>query len=100
MYRATYITSSFDFFSVHYILIILLMYHISAASSLLSRSFVSLQYSLTFRGMDHLLGFQGVDFGVNCVGEDGCKGLLKFFTLSVLQRCNIFKLIRSNGNWK
>ena len=42
LYPAISITSSFDFFSVH-ILIILLMYHISAASSLLSRSFFSVQ---------------------------------------------------------
>ena len=48
------ITSSFDFFSVHDILIILLMYHISAASSLLSRSFVSVRHSHPFRKMDHM----------------------------------------------
>ena len=35
----------FDFFSVHDILIILPMYHISTASSLLSRSFVNVQHS-------------------------------------------------------
>ena len=41
LYPAMSITSLFDFISVHDILIILLMYHISAASSLLSRSFIS-----------------------------------------------------------
>ena len=45
LYPAISITSSFDFFSVQDILIILLMYHISAASSLLSRSFASVQHS-------------------------------------------------------
>ena len=40
LYPAIPITSSFEFFSVHDILI-LLMNYISAASSLLSRSFVS-----------------------------------------------------------
>ena len=38
LYPAIFITSSFDFFPVHDILIILLIYHISAASRLLSRS--------------------------------------------------------------
>ena len=64
LYPAISITSLIDFFSAHGILIILLMYHISAASSLLSRSFVSGPY----------LGFQRVDFGVSSVisvGEDG-----------------------------
>ena len=70
------ITSLFDFFSVHDILIILLMYHISAASGLLSRSFVSVQHSHPYRRMDHILyvGFQSVDFGVKSdisVGVDG-----------------------------
>ena len=41
LYPAISITSPFDFFSVHDILIILLMYHISAAPSLLSRSLSS-----------------------------------------------------------
>ena len=62
------ITSLFDFFSAHGILIILLMYHISAASSLLSRSFVSVQHS-----HGPYVGFQSVDFGVNfdiSVGEE------------------------------
>ena len=48
------------------------MYHISAFSSLLSRSFVSVQHSHPWRRMDHYVGFQGVDFGVNSdisVGE-------------------------------
>ena len=54
LYPAISITSSFDFFSVHDILIILLMYHISAASSLLSRSFVNVQHSHPYRRMDHM----------------------------------------------
>ena len=54
LYPAIYITSSFDLFSVHDILIILLMYHISAASSLLSRSFVNVQHSHPYRRMDHV----------------------------------------------
>ena len=37
-YSTIFITSSFDFFSVHNILIVLRMYHITAALSLLSRS--------------------------------------------------------------
>ena len=41
LYPAISITFLFDFFSIHDILIILLMYHISAASRLLSRSFVN-----------------------------------------------------------
>ena len=41
LYPAISITFSFDFCSVHDILIILLMYHISTASSLLSRFFLS-----------------------------------------------------------
>ena len=69
LYPAISITSSFDFFSVHYILIILLIYHISAASSLFSRSFVSDQHSHPGRKMDHVffkyVGFQSVDVGVN-----------------------------------
>ena len=39
LYPAISITSSFDFFSVHDFLIILLMYEVSAASVLLSMSF-------------------------------------------------------------
>ena len=55
LYPAISITSSFDFFSVHDILIILpkYWYHISAASSLLSRSFVNVQHSHSYRRMDH-----------------------------------------------
>ena len=48
------------------------MCHISAFSSLLSRSFVSVQHSHPWRRMDHYVGFQSVDFGVNSdisVGE-------------------------------
>ena len=62
-------------FLLHDILIILLMYFMSAASSLLSRSFVSVQHSYIWRRMNHnYVGFQSVDFGVNSdisVGEDG-----------------------------
>ena len=53
------------------------MYHISAASSLLARSFVGVQvqHSHPCRRMDHYVDFQSVDFGgVNSdisVGEDG-----------------------------
>ena len=54
LYPAISITSSFDFFSVHDILIILLIYHISAASGLLSRSFVNVQHSHPYRRMDHM----------------------------------------------
>ena len=49
LYPAISITSLFDFFSVHDILIILLMYHISAASSLLSRYFVNVFYIYIFK---------------------------------------------------
>ena len=67
LYPAISITSSFDFFSAHNILIVLLMYHISAASSLLSRSFVNVQHSHPYRRMVHnYVGFWSVDFGVNC----------------------------------
>ena len=54
LYPPISITSSLSFFSVHDILIILLMYHISAASSLLSRSFVNVQHSHPYRRMDHM----------------------------------------------
>ena len=54
LYQTISITCSFDFFSVQDILIILLMYHISAASNLLSRSFVSVQHSHPYRRMDHM----------------------------------------------
>ena len=54
-YLAISITSLFDFFSVHDILSFLLMYHICAASSLLSRSFVSVQHSHTCKRMDHIM---------------------------------------------
>ena len=68
MYPAISIIFSFDFFSVHDVLIILLTYHISAASSLLSRSFVSVQHSYRCRRMDHnYVGFRSVDFGVNLI---------------------------------
>ena len=54
LYSAISITYLFDFLSVHDILIILLMYHISTASSLLSRSFISVQHSHPIRRMDHM----------------------------------------------
>ena len=54
LYQAISITSSFDFFPVHDILIILLMFHISAPSSLLSRSSVNVQHSHPYRRMDHM----------------------------------------------
>ena len=53
--------------------IILLMYHIYAASSLLSSSFVNVQHSHPYRRMDHV-GFQSFDFAADSdisVGEDG-----------------------------
>ena len=53
LYLAISITYSFDFFSVHDILIILRIYHIAAASSLLSRSFVSVQQSHPCRRVYH-----------------------------------------------
>ena len=74
LYPAISITSSFDFFPVHDVLFILLVYHISAASSLLSRPFVSVQHSYLCRRMDHNVGFRCVDCGVNSdipVGEYG-----------------------------
>ena len=67
-------SSSFDFFSVHDILIIIIMYVISATSSFRSRSFVSVQHSHPCRRMDHnYVCFHSVDFGINSViyvGED------------------------------
>ena len=54
LYPAISITSSFYFFSVHDILIILLMYHICAASSLICRSFFNFQHSHPHRRMDHM----------------------------------------------
>ena len=75
MCPAISITSSFYFFSVYDILIILLMYHVFAASSLLSRSFVSVQHSQPCRRMNHnYVGFHSVGFGANSdisIGEDG-----------------------------
>ena len=75
MYSVISILSSFVFFSVHAILIILLMRHISAASSLFSKTFVSVQHSHPCKRMDNnFVGFQSLDFGVNSdisVGEDG-----------------------------
>ena len=54
LYPAISITSSFEFFSVHDILLLLLMYHTSAASSLLSRSLVSAQHLHPCRRMNHV----------------------------------------------
>ena len=66
LYPAISITSSFDFFSAYHIFIILLMYHISVASSPLSNSFASVQHSHPCSRMDHMIvGSQIVDFGVN-----------------------------------
>merc|ERR1712121_158313 len=53
VYPAISITSSFVFLSVHDIFKILLMYHISAASSLLSDSLVNVQHSLPYSSVDH-----------------------------------------------
>ena len=55
VHSAISITSLFYFFSVHGILIILMMYLISAASSPLSWSFVNVQHSHPYRWMDHRL---------------------------------------------
>ena len=65
LYPAIFITSSFDFFSVHDILIIFLMYHISAATSLLSKFFCRCPASTSIRRDGPYVGFQSVDFGVN-----------------------------------
>ena len=65
LYPAISTTSWFDFCSVYDILVILLMYHIFAASSLLSKSFANVQHSHPYRRMGHYVGFQSVDFGVN-----------------------------------
>ena len=54
LYPAISITSWFGFFAIHDILIILLMYHISAALSLLFRSFVSVQHLHLCIRMDHM----------------------------------------------
>ena len=93
LYPAISITSSFDFSSVHHILIIFLTYHISAASSLLSRSFVNVQHSHPYSRMD------SVDFGVNfdiSVGEDGLHlGECVFrqsYSLLLLFLCGIWHL--------
>ena len=69
LYPAMSITSLCGFFSLHDILIILLMYHISAVSSLLFRSFVSVQHSHPCS----YVGFHSIDFGVHSdisVGEE------------------------------
>ena len=74
LYLAISISSSFEFFSAHDILIILVMYHISAASSLLSRSFCQCPAFTSMQKDGPYVGFQSVDFGVNSdisVGEDG-----------------------------
>ena len=54
LYPAIFITYSVDFFSVRDILIILVIYHVSDASSLLSRSFVGVQYSHPCRRINHM----------------------------------------------
>ena len=55
VHSAFSITSLFYFFSVYGILIILMIYLISAASSPLSWSFVNVQHSHPYRRMDHRL---------------------------------------------
>ena len=65
MYPAMSITSSFDFFSAHDILIILLMYHISAASSLFFFVFCQCPAFKSIQKNGPYVGFQRVDFGVN-----------------------------------
>ena len=64
LYPAISITSSFDFISVHDVLIILLMCHISAASSLLFRSFCQCPAFTSMQKDGSYVGFQSVDFGV------------------------------------
>ena len=67
-----YFAFSFDLFSVHDILIILLMYHISAASSLLSKPFINVQHSHPYRNDGPYGGFRSFNFGANSdisVGE-------------------------------
>ena len=60
LYPTIFITSCYTSFQS--MIFSLLMYHISAASSLLSRSFVSVQHSYPFRRMGHnYVGFQSVD---------------------------------------
>ena len=53
LYLAISITFSFVFLSAHDTLIMLLMDHISTASSLLSRSFGSVQHSHSYRRIGH-----------------------------------------------
>ena len=73
LYLAISITFWVDFVSVHDVLIILLMYHISAASILLSRSFVMYSIHIHVEGWTicRLLEY---DFGLNSdisISEDG-----------------------------
>ena len=63
LYPAISITSSFDFFAVHEILIILLIYHISAASSLRSRSFCQRPAFTSVQKDGPNICFQCFDFG-------------------------------------
>ena len=92
LYPGISITSSFDFFSVLDILIIPLMYHISAASGLLSRSLVSVRIGHNY------VGFQRVDFCANSdisVGEDGLQLVECFFR----QSYSFLYLCVASGIW-
>ena len=74
LYPAISITSSFDFFSVHDILISFPMHYISSDSSLPPRSFVTVQHSHPMPKDGPYVGFQSVDYGVDSdisVNEDG-----------------------------
>ena len=94
LYPVISITSSFDFFSVHDILIILLMYHISAALILLSRYFASVQHTHPCRRMDHYVSVDKAIFfcislshltsGV--IVKPNYLNMLTCFILSPLQR--------------
>ena len=60
LHPAIFITSLLDFFSVQDIFIILLIYHISTASSFLSVSLVSVQHSHPYNSMDHTYAFSAL----------------------------------------
>ena len=97
LYLTISITFLFDFFSVHDILIIILMYHISAASDLLSGSFVSVQHSHPCRRIDHV-GFQSVGCDVNSdisVGEDG----LHLSECAFRQNYSFYYFCNASGVW-
>ena len=93
-YPTISITSSFGISSVHDMLIILL---ISATLSLLTELFFGVQHSHPCRRMDHNVGFQSVDFGINSdisVGEDGHYLGLKTHSYSFL-----YKFWVTSGVW-